>query len=139
MTSAEEVTLAVVQALVAVGVPVFRERITAMQREEVEILLVETDEEDSTVLGENFDGYVYRNDLTVRVSAVVRQESGYHASVDVLREQSHLALVNDPALRLLVAGIKKTRARWQPQEADITAAFSEQTYVLTYDSTQQKI
>ena len=137
-SKAEQVAAAVVAALEAypplAGVPVFRDRDDAIGGDEPSLILVELADEDTETLGHGMD----QDKGQVAVVYVVRG-ANWQTVADGLRVHGHVALMQSPALRSVVAKLKRVRAEWKSANAEQPFAYLAQVYQATYLTPTQSL
>jgi hypothetical protein len=111
------------------AIPVYRSRVDAFARAEVPAVVVRPDDETTQALSELLDA----SDFEVFVEVIVRGDV-WDSLADPIIVAAHGLLLNDAALVTLCSKLRRTAAKWEAHEADLTAGILSQTYKLKYDS-----
>jgi hypothetical protein len=142
MTKAESIAQAFVAALKTVfpAADVYRDRKDALGKDEQSVVLIELNEEDSSVFGGNLNagGITYSDQLRISVTYCYRADA-WQTAVSGMRELGHSALRGNLPLNALVQQLRKDRARWDSASSDGGFGFCEQMYLVNYTSTHLEI
>lgn len=111
------------------AIPVYRSRVDAFARSEEPSVVVRPDVEDTKALSELLDA----SDFDVFVEVIVRGDV-WDSLADPIIIAAHGLLLKDAALATLCSKLRRTAAKWEAHEADLTAGILSQTYKMKYDS-----
>lgn len=117
----------------AAGTAVYADRNDAFTREESPAILIELGKEDTEPMGNGRPGALDVNRLDLNIIVCVRG-SNWRATADTVRVQTHALLMADPALRGLVASLRRTGGEWKSESADQPFGYVAQFYRATYTS-----
>lgn len=109
------------------AIPVYRSRVDAFARSEEPSVVVRPGDEATRAFSDQSDN----SDFAVLVEVVVRGDV-WDSLADPIIVAAHALLLNDAALAALCSKLRRTEAKWEAHDADLTAGVLTQTYHLQY-------